>query len=192
MSLSESAIFNENSSYYVAVGTTSGVTSFNGATGDITLQTTPSSIAITGTGSNFSLTTDARPQAPSSVAATGAVSAGTTLSAPIITGSGFGSASPATPAGTATTALTLGSTGQFLNNVIGNTRIQGGAISVAANAGGGSITFSTPFSGIPLVYTSAAGNATTWVSSQSTTGCVINLPNPSASNVLYFLAIGAA
>jgi hypothetical protein len=207
MSLSESAIFNENSSYYAANGSGGGgVTSFNGLTGDVVLQAVPNSIAISGGGNSLSLTTTGRPQAPTTVDATDAITSTVSVSAPlinaptkltgaIISGDGFGGINVvpvASSSGAATLSAALGSTGQFINFVIGNTRIQAGSRSTTGNVGG-SATFVSPFAGLPIVWTSLAGDGTSWVVTQSesaaTFGITSALGNP---NQLAWLAIGPA
>lgn len=186
-SATDSAKFNAQSEYYAPVGSSGpgGVTSIGGATGVITLNPS-SSVAATVAGQNISFSTAGLAQAPLSVTTAGTVSAGQ------FTGAGFGLFLPTTPAGTGSTGVALGSTGQFLNIVIGNTRIQGGTKTVIANSGGGVITFATPFIGIPLVYAITATDQNTWVVTQSTTGATLGLPAVGPSDIISYLAIGPA
>ena len=82
MSLTESATFNDTSSYYVSkTGTsTAGVLSLNGQSGVLNLASSDNSITIAGSPATVQLTTTGNALAPSTLTASGAVS-GSTVSA---------------------------------------------------------------------------------------------------------------
>ena len=81
MSLTESATFNDTSSYYVSKTGTSvaGVLSLNNLSGVLNLASSDSSITVAPSPGSIQLTTTGNPLAPSTITASGAVSCGTTL-----------------------------------------------------------------------------------------------------------------
>jgi len=189
---------------FAQAGATSGVTSLNSLTGDLTLQAVAGSIAISGIGNALTLTTTGRPQAPSTVSATGAItstgsiSAGTSLNS-----SGALIVGTSATIGTALTAATIGGTfmgtttanpadltpRQTVNFVIGNTRIQCGQ--AIGNGGSNySVTYATPFTGLPIVWvTPTDGTNFSNVTSRSNT--VVSGSTAAAAPV-FWMAIGPA
>jgi hypothetical protein len=81
--ISDSAKFNNNSSYYFPsdANTAAGVLSLNGLAGVLSVASSDSSVAVTPAGSLINVSTTGQAQAPSTVTATGAISTTSTVTA---------------------------------------------------------------------------------------------------------------
>jgi hypothetical protein len=187
-----------------------GVSSVNLITGNVLIASIDNTVSAISDGSQtVNLSTTGLNQYPSSVTSTGAVSgskftatgatvgasgsvSALTVNANVIIGSGLGLTLPTTPAGTSTTDVSVGTNSQNFNFVLGNTRIQGGFINIAQDAGGATITFNTPFVGIPNGWATPSGQSLIWIGTINTTSMIIGIPTPQPANSISWIAIGPA
>jgi hypothetical protein len=187
-----------------------GVSSVNLITGNVLIASIDNSVSAISDGSQtVNLSTTGLNQVPASVASIGAISglkftttgatvgasgsvSALTVNAGAFVGGGLGTTLPTTPAGTSTSAVSVGVSSQNLNIVLGNTRFQCGSINIASNAGSATITFNTPFVGIPNGWATPAGQVDVWIGTLNNTSMIISITNPSPANTISWLAIGPA